>query len=60
MVEEGQDSRGLMTEELFHRGEAFPVTVSVVVQLSSPLPGGDARLEVVLEGTISISHGALR
>ena len=48
-----------MTEELFHHGEVVPVAVLVMVQLSPPLPGGNARLEVVFKGTISISHGAL-
>ena len=30
-----------------------------MIQLSPPLPGGNAQLEVVFEGTNSISQGAL-
>ena len=48
-----------MAQELFHSWEVIPVTVSVMVQLSPPLPGGNARLEVMLERAISISHGAM-
>ena len=59
MVEKGQDSRGLKTQEFLHRREALPVTVSVVVQLGPPLPGGDARLEIVLKGAFSVSQGTL-
>ena len=48
-----------MTQELFNRREAFPVTVLVVVKLSPPLPGGYARLEIVFKSTVSVSQGAL-
>ena len=59
MVEEGQDRRGLMTQELFRRWEAFPVAVLIMVQLGPPQPGGNARLEIVLKGAFSVSQGAL-